>query len=55
MIGCKHNIDRVIKYPEQKKTSKKKISFKPGEMITLRCLKGCRDIFVILSTSAERR
>lgn len=57
MQGCEHNILREIIFPEQKpvpgrykKTNKVGKSFHPGDLITLRCPKGCADIYIMVNT-----
>ncbi len=45
MVGCKHNIEKDIYYPEE-------ISF--AEMLLLKCFHGCEDLWVEIISQDPR-
>ena len=57
MIGCKHNIQRTIVYPEQvvrADKGKNNITFAVGQDIHLICPKGCKAVMITI-TEGQRR
>lgn len=53
-VGCEHNVSRTIEYPrvEWKKWTKE--TFEPGQMLTLVCPEGCKDVYVMLTTMRNK-
>lgn len=47
VVGCQHNANRYIIYPDQKDTfTKGGKTFKPGQYLILFCPQGCDDVLV---------
>ena len=45
MIGCSHNIDRVILHgPSDYSYYYREIIYQPGDHVVLRCPRGCEDV-----------
>lgn len=56
IVGCKHNAERIIKYPESIRRNKIEVTLVDGDLLELICLEGCPKIFVhIKSQDQERR
>lgn len=54
MIGCKHNIERKIKYPVQPYKRWTKPSFEAAQEIKLVCPRGCGTLSIEITVQGKK-